>query len=226
MIIRVFDFFFRGFIILGTITLILSNFKKIKKNRFINDNKETIKYYNSFLQKVFPYLNYISSVLIGLSLFRFYSLLQIYDTGIVQIKFLDYVIIDNKELEYFTTPIVIIGSIGAIGYLFFCILQNLSFLKLGEFFSTYIDIKKNHRLIKDEIYGIIRHPIYLCEIMLPLTASLALQSWILFLWTIVVVLPFTIKKAKMEDELLEHFFQKEFLSYKANVGGFFPFFKK
>jgi len=225
-IIRVFDFFFRGFIILGTFILIVNNFKKIKKNRFINDNKETIKYYNSLWQKIFPYFTYLSSVLIGLSLFRIGSLLQVYDTGLIQLKFWGYVILDNADIERFKIPIIIIGCIGAISYLFFCIVQNLSFVALGEHFSTNIDIKEEHKLITKDIYGVIRHPIYLSEFMLPFAASLALQSWVLFLWAIVVILPVTIKKAKMEDELLEHYFQKEFLSYKSNVGGFFPFFKK
>lgn len=226
LIIRIFDFFFRGFIILGTLIIAVSNFKKIKKNRFINDNKETIKYYNSFLQKVFPYLNYISSVIIGVSLFRVGSILQIYDTGVIELKFLNYVIASTKEVEAFTIPIILIGIIGVIGYMFFSILQNLSFLKLGEYFSTSIDIKENHKLVTTDIYGIIRHPIYLSEFMLPFSASLALQSWVLFLWSLIVILPATIKKAKMEDELLEHYFQNEFLNYKARVGGFFPYFKK
>jgi len=104
--------------------------------------------------------------------------------------------------------------------------MNISYLKLGKNFSINIDIKEGNKLVKNDIYGIIRHPIYLSEIILPLAASFALQSWTLLLWGLLVVLPIYIIRAKKEDELLQHYYGDDFTEYKLRVGGFFPYFKK
>ena len=218
-----FDFFFRGFIILGTIIMIFSNIKSIKKNRSENFRRETVKYYKTWLQNIPLYASYFSSVLVGLSIFRFGSLLLIKENKEIEMTIMNIVLMGNVDTlknQYF---IIIIGVIGSISFMVFSIIQILSFVKLSTNFSDYIDIKDGNRLIKDGIYGKIRHPMYLCEIMLPLSASLALQNWMVFCWAIFIIIPLFLLRAKKEDELLEHYYKNDFINYKKSVSAFVPF---
>ncbi len=218
-----FDFFFRGFVILGTIIMIFSNIGSIKRNRKENLRRDTVKYYKTWLQNVPLYASYFSSVLIGLSIFRFGSLLLIRENKELELRIFDFVLMGNSETLSNQNFIIIIGVIGAISFMVFSIIQSISFMKISTNFSDYIDIKEGNRLVKDGIYGKIRHPMYLCEIMLPLSASLALQNWMVFLWSVFVILPLYLLRAKKEDELLEHYYKNDFLSYKKSVSGFVPF---
>jgi len=217
-----FDFFFRGFIILGTFMIIFSNLKLIKKNRKENSQKEVLKYYKTWLQNVPLFASYFSSVLIGLAIFRFGSLLLIKENKELELSILNILIMGHNETLQNQFFIILFGIIGSVSFIIFAIIEILSFVKLSTNFSDYIDIKEGNSLVRDGIYGKLRHPIYLCEIMLPLSASLALQNWMIFVWTIFVILPLYLLRAKKEDELLLHYYKNDFENYKKNVSGFIP----
>jgi protein-S-isoprenylcysteine O-methyltransferase Ste14 len=225
-LLRTFDFVFRGAVLLGVLTLLLSNFRQIRRNRIENENRETIKYYRTSFQWLSIYASYFTSILTGLAIFRIGSLLKILSNGEIQFGIFNIVLLQNEEVLNIQSAIIFIGVVGSILYIFFSIVMNISYLKLGKNFSINIDIKEGNKLVKNDIYGIIRHPIYLSEIILPLAASFALQSWTLLLWGLLVVLPIYIIRAKKEDELLQHYYGDDFTEYKLRVGGFFPYFKK
>ena len=220
------DFFFRGFIVLGTIIIIFSNLKTIKNYRRENEKRTTIKYYKTIFQQIPTYSSYISSILIGLALFRVGSLLNIGQNMAATINILNVQIMDTSQTMQYQAPIIIMGLIGSVMYIAFSLMLSLSYTSLGKNFSDYIDIKEGNNLVTDKIYSIIRHPMYLSEIMIPLAASIALLSWTVFLWTILVQTPLYIIRARKEDELLENYYGREFLFYKQKVNSFIPTFKK
>ena len=103
-----------------------------------------------------------------------------------------------------------------------CILYNLSQVQLGTNFSLFIDIKEHYTLKTDRLFKIVRHPMYLFEILFYITASIALLSWALLLWTVCIHIPLIIIKSKSEDRLLEHYYGTKYLKYKKEVSAFMP----
>ena len=223
-IIFVFDFFFRGFVILATFMVIFSNLKTIKKNRVENSYRDTLKYYKTWLQHIPIYASYFTSVLVGLGIFRFGSLLLIKENKELELGIFNILIMDNNATLQNQFYIIAIGVVGCVSLIIFSIIKILSFVKLSTNFSDYIDIKEGNRLIKDGIYSKLRHPIYLSEIMIPLSISLVLQNWMILFWSVLIIAPLYYLRALKEDELLFHYYKGDFAEYKKNVSGFIPSF--
>ena len=89
-----------------------------------------------------------------------------------------------------------------------------------------MDIKDEYKLIQSGLYRVIRHPIYLFELICFFSASFALLSWALFLWTLLIHLPLLILRTRAEDGILEHYFKEEFLRYKESTPSLIPIFSK
>ena len=221
------DFFLRGIVLLGTFLIIFSNIRTIRKYRIVNMQRKTIKIYKTVVNSLSFYVSCIVSVFLAVSIWRVGSLLQFTDDRQVRLIFLNNEILDYVSFINIQTPILIISFIGAFLFMVFCIIRILAYLELGKNFSDYIDIKDGNNLVVTGIYANIRHPIYMSEIMIPMCSSIALFSWTTFLWTLFAVLPIFIIKANKEDELLEHYYGREFLFYKQRTNGFIPaIFKK
>ena len=151
----------------------------------------------TFLQKFPPVVSMLSLVALILAVF--------------QIGTLDY-------LEEYS----IIRYIGLAVYLVFSWIQVWSFKTLGDNYSQDIMIKKNHELITKGPFKIIRHPQYLCQILLDLGATAATLGYIVGFLTLVEI-PIYIMRASMEDKLLAKYFSEKFSEYKKKSGFMFPF---
>ena len=130
-------------------------------------------------------------------------------------------LLGTEEVLQYQYIIIFLGLIGAVSYIFLCILMNMAFLKLGKNFSVNIDIKEGNTLETTGVYGIIRHPIYLCEMLLPFAAALVMQNWILLVWGL-IMLPIELVRTKREDEMLSDHYGNKFENYKKDVNRFFP----
>lgn len=111
---------------------------------------------------------------------------------------------------------------GLILYLIFSWIQIWAYKTLGENYSQDIVILKNHKLITNGPYKIIRHPHYFSQIIVDLAAAIAVMSYIVLILAIIEI-PFFIMRAKLEDKLLQKYFKDEFVSYKKRSGLFIPF---
>ena len=226
MLIHFFDFLFRGMLVIGAFVMMFNNFREIRRNRKENENRRVLKYYHTVFNVIPIYLNYITSVLIGLSIFRVGSFLHILQNGEMWMGIgIDpekaIVFLDTAEILEFQWAIIAVGIIGCALYIFLCMLMTMSFAKLGKNLSVNIDIKEGNTLVRSGVYRVIRHPIYLCEMMMPFAVALAMQNWLLILWGFVMV-PIEVIRANKEDELLEHHYGESFVSYKSDVNRFFP----
>ncbi|MBR3731017.1 MAG: isoprenylcysteine carboxylmethyltransferase family protein [Spirochaetales bacterium] len=226
MLIHFFDFLFRGMLVIGAFVMMFNNFREIRRNRKENENRKVLMYYHTVFNVIPIYLNYITSVLIGLSIFRVGSFLHILQNGEMWMGIgVDpekaIVFLDTAEIIEFQWVIIAVGIIGCVLYIFLCMLMTMSFAKLGKNLSVNIDIKEGNTLVRSGVYRVIRHPIYLCEMMMPFAVALAMQNWLLILWGFVMV-PIEVIRANKEDELLEHHYGESFVSYKSDVNRFFP----
>jgi len=151
----------------------------------------------TFLQKYPPVLSMLSLVALILAVF--------------QIGTLEY-------LEEFNT----IRYIGLVIYLVFSWIQVWSFKTLGDNYSQDIMIKKNHELITKGPFKLIRHPQYLCQILLDIGATAATFSYIVGVFALIEI-PIYIMRASMEDKLLAKHFAEKFSEYKKKSGFMIPF---
>jgi protein-S-isoprenylcysteine O-methyltransferase Ste14 len=213
-------------LVIGAFVMMFNNFREIRRNRKENENRKVLMYYHTVFNVIPIYLNYITSVLIGLSIFRVGSFLHILQNGEMWMGIgVDpekaIVFLDTAEIIEFQWVIIAVGIIGCVLYIFLCMLMTMSFAKLGKNLSVNIDIKEGNTLVRSGVYRVIRHPIYLCEMMMPFAVALAMQNWLLILWGFVMV-PIEVIRANKEDELLEHHYGESFVSYKSDVNRFFP----
>lgn len=116
----------------------------------------------------------------------------------------------------------IIRYIGAAVYLIFSWVQVWAFKTLGENYSQDILIKKNHELVTSGPFKFIRHPQYLCQLLVDLGGAAATLSYIVGGLAIIEI-PIYIMRASIEDKLLAKHFTEEFSAHKKKSGFMLPF---
>lgn len=98
----------------------------------------------------------------------------------------------------------------------------LSLKALGAYFSAYVTLQANHRLVQHGIYGSIRHPLYLSLLLAPTGVALVFASYlavpILLLATV-----FVWDRIRKEERLLAANFGAEFENYQRSTWMLFPF---
>jgi protein-S-isoprenylcysteine O-methyltransferase Ste14 len=181
--------------IIGTFGANVTGAKRGLKST-VSEIKEKPK---TFLQKFPPILSMLSLVALILAVFQIGTLN--YES------FKDY-----NAIRY----------AGLIVYLVFSWIQVWSFKTLGDNYSQDIMIKKNHELITKGPFKIIRHPQYLCQILLDLGATAATFSYILGFLALIEI-PIYIMRASLEDKLLAKYFSEKFADYKKKTGFMIPF---
>lgn len=151
----------------------------------------------TYLQKLPPVVSMLSLVALILAVF--------------QIGTLEYL----KEYN-------IIRYIGLAVYLVFSWIQVWSFKTLGDNYSQDIMIKKNHELVTKGPFALIRHPQYICQIILDLGATAATLGYIVGFLALIEI-PIYIMRASIEDKLLAKYFAEKFSDYKSKSGFMIPF---
>jgi protein-S-isoprenylcysteine O-methyltransferase Ste14 len=124
-------------------------------------------------------------------------------------------------LEY-TEEFNSIRYLGLAVYLLFSWIQVWSFKTLGDNYSQDIMVKKKHELVTKGPFKVIRHPQYLCQILLDLGAATATLGYIVGGLALIEI-PIYILRASMEDKLLNKHFADEFSAYKKKSGFMIPF---
>jgi len=80
---------------------------------------------------------------------------------------------------------------------------------------------EHNKLIDFGIYGYIRHPIYLGQILMSIATFLLSNSWIIALFPVYIIYT-NFKRAEKEEEHLQNLFIDKFDTYKKNVNGWIP----
>jgi protein-S-isoprenylcysteine O-methyltransferase Ste14 len=115
-----------------------------------------------------------------------------------------------------------IRLIAFVLYVIFSWIQIWSYRSLGDSYSQDIVILNNHKLINSGVYKYIRHPQYLSQMIVDITAAIAVMSYLLAPLAIIEIY-FLFKRALMEENLLLKHFKDEFVLYKKKSGFMFPF---
>ena len=92
---------------------------------------------------------------------------------------------------------------------------------LGHRFSGLVAIQREHTLVTDGIYGIIRHPSYLGLLINSLGWSLAFRSGIGVLLTLLLIPPL-LARINAEENLLHSQFGDEYNTYRSHTWRLVP----
>ena len=179
--------------VIGTFGANVTGAKRGLKSQ-VSEIKEKPK---TFLQKFPPIVSALSLIALVLAVF--------------QIGTLNYTE-DFNSIRY----------IGLIVYLIFSWIQVWSFKTLGDNYSQDIMIKKNHELIMKGPFNVVRHPQYICQILLDLGAAAATLSYVVGFLALIEI-PIYIMRASTEDKLLNKYFAEKFSEYKKKSGFMIPF---
>jgi len=120
----------------------------------------------------------------------------------------------NKQHNSFSFIGIVIITIVLI------ILYNI-YKTLGTNYSPTLQIKKDHKLINTGIYKYIRHPMYLCGILILISNILVFPSKISILCFIIGLIVFVLLRIPKEEEMLSKEL-KEYIKYKKHTKMLIP----
>jgi protein-S-isoprenylcysteine O-methyltransferase Ste14 len=95
------------------------------------------------------------------------------------------------------------------------IVRLLALKALGPYFSAYVTLQPDHRLVRNGIYSLIRHPLYLSLLLLPTGMALVFRSALAFPIVILATI-FVSDRIRTEEQLLSARFA-EFQDYRRRV---------
>jgi len=119
---------------------------------------------------------------------------------------------------YVRIPLIILGLIVILIGTYFNIKGRLI---LGKNWANQIKIYKNQTLVTENVYSVVRHPLYASLIWMFYASSIIYFNWLAFLINSIIFIPFMIYRANQEEELLKKEF-KNYNDYQKKVGRFFP----
>ncbi len=93
---------------------------------------------------------------------------------------------------------------------------------LGEFFSEDVRVTPQHKLVTGGPYRLIRHPIYLAEIMFGFSIPMILGSYYGFV-IMVAPVPLLLRRIRIEEEMLVSRFGREYLDYSRRTKKLIPY---
>jgi len=93
---------------------------------------------------------------------------------------------------------------------------------LGGCWSGKVTIQKEHKLIKEGPYSVVRHPQYTGFLLALFGTALMLGKIFSFVWYLFLIVSL-IAKAKQEEKILAKIFPNEYLEYKQKVKMIIPY---
>ena len=104
--------------------------------------------------------------------------------------------------------------------------RNWCIKTLGKYWSIHLEVRKNHKLIKNGPYKYIRHPAYLSIIFEVCGIPLIVNSFLTFLFAVFAYIPLIFLRICYEEKEHIKMFGPEYLTYKREAGVLFPIRKK
>ena len=93
---------------------------------------------------------------------------------------------------------------------------------LGLNWSPTLEIRKEHTLIKNGIFGYIRHPMYASQWVWVIAQPLLLQNWIAGFLNLLVFIPFYVLRVRAEEQMMLDIFGDEYRKYMTETGAILP----
>jgi protein-S-isoprenylcysteine O-methyltransferase Ste14 len=97
----------------------------------------------------------------------------------------------------------------------------LALKALGKYFSAYVTLQPNHRLVQHGVYASIRHPLYLSLLLIPTGVALVFASS-LALPIFILAAAFVFDRIRKEERLLAVHFVSQFEDYRRRTRKLIP----
>ena len=85
----------------------------------------------------------------------------------------------------------------------------------GKDIYSYED-KDNYKLVKENVYGKCRHPIYFGQVCMCLGTAFVLNNWVILVFAVLMIV-MNVYRARREDDYLQKCFGSEWVEYKNKV---------
>jgi protein-S-isoprenylcysteine O-methyltransferase Ste14 len=88
--------------------------------------------------------------------------------------------------------------------------------------SPSLEIRLDHTLVTEGIYRLVRHPMYLSQLLWALAQILLLQNWLAGPLNLLFFIPFYFLRSRAEEKLMLDRFGEQYRSYIKTTGGIIP----
>jgi protein-S-isoprenylcysteine O-methyltransferase Ste14 len=119
-------------------------------------------------------------------------------------------------------PRAVFRPLGFALFAFAMLLFSYAVLHLREAFGGNVE-PVTDKLIRSGPYRWIRHPLYLAMIIMIIGISIATRSWVGLVFTMLVFIPLTIARLRLEDDALNARFGSEWEAYAKRTGALIPY---
>ena len=115
-----------------------------------------------------------------------------------------------------------ITFMGIVLYLFAFIPRLWALRTLGRYYSPYIEIRKDHPLIIEGPYRLIRHPIYLGIVLELIGYVLIPNAYYALVLALFLYIPILLVRMNHEETAMIEKFGSDYLRYKEEVNALLP----
>ena len=106
-----------------------------------------------------------------------------------------------------------------MGYVF----TGFSIRLLGRYYSTFVEVLPDHRVVETGPYRLIRHPNYLGQTVGAIGLGLALQSWVALLILLIAAAGYFTYRIRNEEAFLLTELGDDYARYMARTKRLVPF---
>jgi protein-S-isoprenylcysteine O-methyltransferase Ste14 len=114
------------------------------------------------------------------------------------------------------------GWLGVILMLFALLVFWRSHKDLGLNWSPSLEIRTEHKLITNGIFGYIRHPMYASQWIWVIAQPLLLHNWLAGVLDLFVFIAFYFLRVRAEEKMMLDTFGDEYREYMSNTGAVIP----
>jgi len=93
---------------------------------------------------------------------------------------------------------------------------------LGLNWSAFLEMRKDHQLIRQGVYRSIRHPMYVAIFLFGVAQALMLQNWVAGLSALVTFVPLYFVRTPREERMMRDWFGEEYQDYVRQTGRIIP----
>jgi protein-S-isoprenylcysteine O-methyltransferase Ste14 len=88
--------------------------------------------------------------------------------------------------------------------------------------SPSLEIRADHTLVTNGMYRLVRHPMYLSQLLWALAQILLMQNWLAGPLNLLFFIPFYFLRSRAEEKLMLDRFGDEYRAYMQTTGGMIP----
>ncbi len=115
-----------------------------------------------------------------------------------------------------------LGSCGLLLLVFSLFIFWRAHFDLKANWSPSLEIRLDHTLVTDGIYRLVRHPMYLSQLLWALAQILLMQNWLAGPLNLLFFIPFYFLRSRAEEKMMLDRFGDQYRHYMQKTGGIIP----